>query len=605
MSREKTGGIGQGRYRSLLWLGALACVFAAIGAFAPTALSASGSAPAPPPPEHATGWQAKAPVSAERFMVAAAHPTATRVGYEVLRRGGTAMDAAVAVQIALNLVEPQSSGIGGGAFLLYWDASAKKLYALDGRETAPASATPGRFLQADGTRMPFLDAVTGGQSVATPGTLKLLEEGHKRFGKEPWEVLFEPTIRLAEEGFPVSPRMAKSIARTKERGWRLDRFEATRRYFFNEDGSPRRAGQRLKNPAFAKTLRLIASEGAAAFYAGALAAEIVRAAGETSENANTLTLADLGGYQVKSRPPVCVSYRVFDVCGMGPPSSGGHTVGQILGLLERFDLKAVGWSAELAHLYAEAAKLAYADRGLYLADADFVDVPAAGLVDRGYLRSRGTLIDPARAVGPGVPGTPPSTTDTPQAPSSNPDRPGTSHMVVRDVYGNALSMTTTIESGFGSRVMVGGFLLNNEMTDFDFVPEKDGKPVANRIEGGKRPRSSMAPTIVFKNGAPYLLIGSPGGSQIINFVAKSLIAILDFGLGPQEALERGHFTHRNRGRLTLEDRPDSRAFKAALEKKGHEVSVRSINSGLHAILIKDGKLIGGADPRREGIALGD
>ncbi|MBT5109775.1 MAG: gamma-glutamyltransferase, partial [Rhodospirillaceae bacterium] len=477
-----------------------------------------------PAPEHPSGWRDKTSRVAEKFMVAAANPHAAKAGYDVLARGGTAMDAAVAVQAMLNLVEPQSSGIGGGAFLLYWDARSRTLYTIDGRETAPARARPERFIEPDGAVMTFSKARAGGQSVGVPGTLRLLETAHKRFGREPWPALFQPAIDLAERGFEISPRLALSIAKTRG----LDGFAAAKAYFFDKAGAPRRAGATLRNPELAATLRVIAARGADGFYTGDIARDIVAAAAETSTIANTITMADLAAYRAKTRAPVCMDYRAYRVCGMGPPTSGGLTVGQILGQLRQFDAPSMGWGAEFAHLFAEAAHRAYTDRALYMADADFVDVPTAGLLDLGYLRDRASTIalDASSVVAAGHP--PGASTPTP-APGVNPGRPGTSHFVIRDARGNAVSMTTTIESGFGSRVMVRGFLLNNELTDFDRQPVRDGRLVANRIEGGKRPRSSMAPTIVFKDGAPVLLIGSPGGSRIITYVAKSIVAILDWG----------------------------------------------------------------------------
>ena len=576
------------------WAGGIALLLAAL-ALPTTAQD--------PQPERGTGWRDKGSVTADQFMVAAANPHAVRAGYAVLKRGGTAMDAAVAVQMVLNLVEPQSSGIGGGAFLLYWDAATKVLHTIDGRETAPAAATPRRFLRDDGKPMPFFEAVVGGQSVGVPGTLRLLEAGHERFGKRPWAALFDPAIALAEEGFPVSPRLAKSIARAQKRG--LDRFPAARAYFFGADGAPLPEGHRLKNPAFADTLREIAERGAGAFYTGPIAGDIAAAVAETARVQNTVMLEDLAGYRAKDRPPVCVAYRTYEVCGMGPPTSGGLTVGQILGMLAQYDLKAIGWGAEFAHLFAEASKRAYADRARYMADSDFVDVPVEGLVDPDYLKERARQIDADRSTGKADAGDPPRKRASDWAPSADTDRAGTSHFVIRDGYRNALSMTTTIESGFGSRVMVRGFLLNNELTDFSRRPEKDGKPVANRVEGGKRPRSSMAPTIVFKGGEPYLLIGSPGGSRIINYVAQALVTILDWGMDPQDALELGHVAHRNGKTLDLEAGTTAAAFQAELEAKGHPVAMRDMNSGLHAILIEDGTLTGAADPRREGVALGE
>ncbi len=558
-----------------------------------------------PKPESGTGWADKRSVVGEKFMVAAANPLAVQAGYDVLKAGGSAADAAIAVQLMLNLVEPQSSGIGGGAFMLYWDASTKTLHTLDGRETAPAMATPERFLEPDGKKMDFSKAMAGGQSVGVPGTLRLLELAHTLFGRKPWAELFQPAVQKADQGFEVSPRLAKSLAAKQKPVRRLDKFPAAKAYFFSDDGTPLQAGTLLKNPEFAATLRTIAEQGADAFYNGPIAQDIVKAVNDTSIVAKNITLQDLADYRVKLRAPVCVDYRDHEVCGMGPPTSGGLTVGQILGVLGHFDVKAIGWNAEFAHLYAEAAKLAYADRGLYMADSDFVPMPTRGLIDGDYLAGRAKLIDRGTSSGKAEAGEPPRDRALLWAPSRNPDRPGTSHFVIRDADGNAVSMTTTIESGFGSRVMVRGFLLNNELTDFDRQPMQDGRLVANRVEGGKRPRSSMSPTMVFKAGEPYLLIGSPGGSRIINYVAKTIIAILDWDMDPQDALDLGHFLHRNGKTLDLEENTAAAGLKDVLEAKGHTVKVRDLNSGLHAILIKDGKLIGAADPRREGTAMGE
>lgn len=557
-----------------------------------------GNTGARPPPEPATGIETKQPVEAREFMVAAAHPTATETGYQVLERGGNAVDAMVAVQFMLNLVEPQSSGIGGGAFLLYWDAGEKRLYSFDGRETAPLAAGPDYFLTDAGEPLPFWEALAGGRSVGVPGTLKLLETVHKRFGSLPWAELVRPAMTLARTGFEISPRLARSIAAAWENG--LDRFEAARRYFFNADGSPKRAGTVLKNPEFADTLARIARHGSRPFYQGGLARRIVKTVRESS-NPGLMTRRDLESYTVKERAPVCIPYRAYRVCGMGPPTSGGLTVGQILGLLSHFDIGAMP-RADAVHLYLESAKLAYADRARYMADSDFVPVPARGLLDPAYLKRRAALIDPGRAMDEGRAGSPPGH----QAGWSGQhqiERAGTSHFVVRDAAGNAVSITTTIETGFGSRLMTGGFLLNNELTDFSFRPRIDGRPVANRVQGGKRPRSSMSPTIVFEKQSPYLLIGSPGGSRIINYVAKTLVVILDWGLDPQAALNLGHFVNRN-GATELEQDTGAETYRDPLQALGHDIDIAVHNSGLHAILIRDEALIGAADPRREGIALG-
>jgi len=532
-------------------------------------------------------------------MVAAANPYASQAGIDVLESGGTAMDAAVAVQLVLNLVEPESSGIGGGAFLLYWDASEKTLVTYDGREKAPQSATPEYFFGEDGKPMRWPDAVTGGLSVGVPGTLKLLEVAHREHGLKPWGTLVEPAIKLSESGFTVSEKLAGSIARAADSG--LKEFDVARDYFFNDDGSPLIAGFTLNNPAFVKTLKLIAAEGSEPFYNGVIAEAIV-AAVKTQTNTGRLTLEDLAAYEVIKRDPVCFPYREYDVCGMGPPTSGGLTMGQILTLLSRHDLAGMGPGVEAWHLYIEAAKLAYADRGLYMADSDFVDMPE-GLLNQNYLAGRASLIDTQKTMGKAEAGVPPWEEARLWSPDTQIERPGTSHFVIADRYGNRLSMTTTIETGFGSRVMTGGFLLNNELTDFSFTPERDGKPVANRVEGGKRPRSSMSPTIVMRNGKPYLLTGSPGGSRIINYVTQSVIAMLDWGMTPQSALNMGHVVNRN-GTTDLEEGTEAVDLQAGLEALGHEVKVRSLNSGLHAILIDRVRLYGAADPRRDGVALG-
>ena len=541
--------------------------------------------------------------TATKHMVAAANPIAVQTGLDVLRRGGNAIDTMVAVQIMLNLVEPQSSGIGGGAFMLYWDEEQSRLTTFDGRETAPMAAGPDYFLQEDGTPKSWWDAMLGGRSVGVPGTLKLLEATHTLHGSLPWADLLQPTIELAEKGFAISPRLAASIAGSNDDKRQLGRFATTRAYFFNSDGSPKAAGAVLKNPEFAETLRLIAAEGADAFYRGDIAADIVQTVRHPPENPGVMTLADLAAYRVKERPPICPAYRGYEVCGMGPPTSGGLTVGQILGLLEHFDLANMS-GVDSAHLFAEASKLAYADRGMYIADADFVNVPVDGLLDPAYLTSRAQLISLDRAMPPVEAGNPPWRKAQKRAPHIGPERPGTSHFVIRDAEGNAISMTTTIESGFGSKMMVRGFLLNNELTDFSRAPEKDGRPIANRVEPGKRPRSSMAPTVVMKEGRPYLLVGSPGGSRIIEYVAKTIIAVLDWGMDPQQAIDLGHVVNRNGE--TTEIETGLKLDTALLEARGHKIKIRDLNSGLHAILIRpDGTLIGGADRRREGIAAGN
>jgi gamma-glutamyltranspeptidase / glutathione hydrolase len=537
-------------------------------------------------------------VTARNFMVASAHPLATEAGHAVLAAGGSAADAAVAVQVMLNLVEPQSSGLGGGGFLLYWNAAQRALSTFDARERAPLAADEGYWLGEDGTPVAFWDAVIGGRSVGVPGTPLLLETVHARYGRMPWAELIAPAIARAEEGFSVSQRLADAIAEARD----LDRFEDARAYFLEADGRPKAEGTILRNPDLARTLRLFAAQGAAPFYTGSIARDIV-AAVRTETNPGILTLEDLATYAVIERAPVCIAYRRHDVCGMGPPSSGGLTVGQILGMLEAFDLAALGPGTVSQHLFLEASRLAFADRDLYMADSDFVAMPD-GLLDRDYLAARAERIDPKASMGKAAAGAPPWDDGMPLSPDRPRPRKGTTHFVIVDRYGDMVSATMTIETGFGSRLMTGGFLLNNELTDFALEPEADGAPVANRVEGGKRPRSSMAPTVVLRDGTPVLLTGSPGGANIIPYTASSIIAILDWGLDPQEAIDLPHVVNRN-GPSVVEEGPAAEGTAAALEALGHEVVIEDLNSGLHVIRIGPEALTGAADKRREGRVLGD
>ena len=573
-------------------------------AFALTlSVALSANAQQKPQPEQGTGRGEVNSATGERFMIATANPRATEAGYAVLKRGGSAMDAAVAVQMVLNLVEPQSSGIGGGAFLLHWDAKSGRLESYDGRETAPKAAGQDYFFKADGTRKKFWQAVIGGGSVGIPGTLRVLELAHGEHGREAFAGLLQPAIDLAESGFAISPRMEKSVAGALKRG--LGDFAAAKDYFLDAEGVPKAAGTKLRNPAFADMLRLIARDGSKALHEGPVAHEIVAAVQSTPGNPGLITEGDLSAYRAKKRPAVCAPYRAYQVCGMGPPSSGALTVGQILMLLEHFDLRSIGPGPEAAHLIAEASHLAYADRGRYMADSDFVSMPTEGLLNRNYVEQRARLIDPARSMGKASAGEPPWKQGRLQADDTSNELRGTSHFVIVDAAGNAVSMTTTIETGFGSRLMVRGFLLNNELTDFSFRFEKDGMPIANRIEGGKRPRSSMAPTIILKDGKPVLLIGSPGGSRIIGYVAQAIVAILDWDMDPAAAVAMGHLVNRNGKTTDLEAGTEVVAWQSALEAKGHTVKVRGMNSGLHAILIQNGTLSGAADPRREGTVLAE
>ncbi|MBM2575150.1 gamma-glutamyltransferase [Jannaschia sp. Os4] len=554
-------------------------------------------------PEGATAGltpEAAAPVTSQDWMVAAANPLAAEAGARVLREGGSAADAMVAVQAVLGLVEPQSSGLGGGAFLVYYDAATGTLTTLDGRETAPMAATPKLFLTEDGERMGFWDAVVGGLSVGTPGTPMLMEEAHRRWGTASWSGLFDDAIGLAEDGFPTSLRLAMAVTGDAER---LSVHPETAAYFL-PGGTPLQKGETLRNPAYADTLRAMAEQGADALYEGEIAEGIV-AAVRGAAQPGLLSLEDLAAYKVVEREAVCAPYHGAEVCGMGPPSSGALTVGQILAMLDRYDLAALGPdSPEAWRLIGDASRLAFADRGLYMADSDFVPMP--DLLDEAYLAGRAVLLSGDMALESVEPGTPPwdhAALDL--APGLDLSLPSTSHISIVDADGNALSMTTTIENGFGSRVWApGGFLLNNELTDFSFATHDDGRPVANRVEPGKRPRSSMAPTIVMRDGAPVLVIGSPGGSRIIGYVAQAIVAHMDWGMDPQAAVSMPHLVNRF-GTYDLEEGTAAAALAPDLEALGYEVNVRGLNSGLHAIAVTPDGLIGGADPRREGVAIGE
>ncbi|MBV6657171.1 MAG: gamma-glutamyltransferase [Devosiaceae bacterium] len=582
---------------------AVAAAQQAADAVAPEAGTATGSAALSE--AVAAAQEAKAagePVRAETWIVSAANPLAVEAGAAILSSGGTAADAMVAVQAVLGLVEPQSSGLGGGAFLVWYDAASGAVTTLDGRETAPMAATPTLFQTDEGEPLAFFDAVVGGLSVGTPGTPALMEEAHRRWGAANWGSLFADAITLAEDGFTVSPRLAGLVARDAER---LSRFEATASYFL-PGGVPIAEGDTLVNAAYGTTLRAMAFEGADALYAGPIAEGIVSTVRQAPGNPGLLSLSDLGAYRVFERPAVCVAYRARDVCGMGPPSSGALTVGQILGIAEQFDLGALGpESVESWRIIGDASRLAFADRGRYMADSDFVPMPTDGLVEADYLAGRALELTDGQALESVAPGNPRWSHASLWADDTSLELPSTSHISIVDGFGNALSMTTTIENAFGSRLMApGGFLLNNELTDFSFRTHRDGVPIANRLEPGKRPRSSMAPTIVLEDGAPVLVVGSPGGSRIIGYVAKTIIAHLDWGLDVQAAIDLPHLVNRF-GTYDLENGTSATALGPDLEAIGYEVNVRALTSGLHAIAITEDGLLGGADPRREGIALGE
>lgn len=552
-------------------------------------------------PEAATGLETRSAARASRFMIASANPHASRAGLSMLERGGSAVDAAIAAAMVLNLVEPQSSGIGGGGFLLAWDNRTQKVRSYDGRETAPRQADSDLFIER-GRPMAFRKAVAGGRSVGVPGLLRMLELAHRRHGRLPWAELFQPAIRLAEEGFLVSPRLARLIERNRDK---LARDREARRYFL-PGGRPPTVGQRLRNPQLAEVLRRVARGGSDVLYRGRLAETIVRKV-RGDANPGRLSRADMAGYRAVEREPVCAPFDRYRVCGMGPPSSGGVTSLQMLGLLERLGIQSVRPDSPRAiHLFAQAGRLAFADRARYLADADFVPVPVAGLLAARYLDRRARLVDPRRDRGRAEAGTPPGIQQARFQDGFDPEQPGTTHLSVVDAEGNAVALTASIEQAFGSGLMVAGFLLNNELTDFSFRWRDDaGALIANRVQGGKRPRSSMAPTLVFDNrGRLALVAGSPGGSRIIPYVVQTLVAYLSWGRDLQDAVSAPHYAHTNGRSLDLEAGTRLESLAEEMTRRGYHVRVRDLNSGLHAIAVTPAGLVGAADPRREGVALG-
>lgn len=548
---------------------------------------------------------AHAQVMAERQMVAAAHPLAAEAGREILRAGGTAVDAAIAVQAVLGLVEPQSSGLGGGGFMLHWDAAAKKLDTYDGRETAPAAATPELFLGPDGKPQGFIEAFIGGRSVGVPGVVAMLALAHQQHGKLPWADLFAPAIQIAEQGFAVSARLNRMTAAMKN----LPDTTQPRQLYFTaaEPPAPLPVGSIIRNPAYAKTLRDIAAHGAGAFYQGEIAQAIVSAV-NAAKNPGALTLADLAGYQAKQRTALCRPYRSYHICGMGLPTSGGVTLLQMMGLLENFDMALLAPdSIDAVHLIAEASRLAYADRDMYLGDDDFVEVPVGGLLNPQYLRKRAQAIRIDRAIGPSplAPGKPLGSAALQRAPAAPGDLPSTSHFSIIDAGGNAVSMTGSVEAPFGSHLMAAGFMLNNQLTDFSFIAERDGKPVANAVAKGKRPLSSMAPVLVFdKHRKLYASLGSPGGTRIIDYVAQTLVALIDWKLDMQAAIDLPRIVDRNDA-LELEAGTAHAHLAPRLRALGHNVQTQPVFSGVQGIRVFGGRLEGGADKRREGVALGD
>lgn len=533
--------------------------------------------------------------TANKHIVVAANPYASQAGLDILNNGGNAIDAMVTVQFVLGLVEPQSSGIGGGAFALFYDASKERIHSFDGRETAPATATEDLFLDKKGNTLAFFEAVIGGRSVGTPGVPLLLWELHQRFGALSWPTLLRPAIELAEKGFVVGPRMAGALIRDKDR---LTRDAVASAYFY-PNGQALEAGQRLVNPAYAVTLKRLSEKGGQYFYHPDFAQDIVDKV-QGHQNPGRLSLSDFKSYKIVERPSVCAGFVAYEVCSMGPPSSGAHAVNQILSTYEQVNCNhqlppesPMAW-----HVISEASRLAFADRGQYLADPDYYPVPQ-GLLEPSYLLKRATLIDlnaKLESVAPGIPRGSRTATFTPDLTLS---QRSTTHFVIADKLGNVLSMTSSIENGFGSRLMTQGFLLNNQLTDFSFSGTKDGHLVANRVEPGKRPRSSMSPVIVLKDGRPELALGSPGGSRIINYVANTLIRVLAWNTPLDDAINRPHIVNRF-GPLDIEKGGDSDSLIKALRTKGYQPNIRDLNSGLHGIHFHSGQWFGAADKRREG-----
>jgi len=565
-------------------------------------------------PEVGSGFEEKPGWAADSFAVAAANPLATDAGYQVLKAGGNAIDAAVAVQMVLTLVEPQSSGIGGGAFLMHFDGADVQAY--DGRETAPAAVTGELFME-DGEPLPFMEAVASGLSVGVPGTLRMLEQAHAEHGQLAWQELFTPAITLAEEGFAVSQRLHTSLANDEY----LRENDLAQAFYYSADGEPLEVGTTLKNPALAAILRRIAEEGSAAFYEGEVAEDLVEQVQSHPVRPGKISLDDISGYQSLEREPLCTPWQQWEVCGFPPPSSGHLTIMQILGMLDQQPLleaplengvTSSGW----LHQFLEASRLAFADRGRYIADPDFVEAPGGDwslMLAPDYLGKRSELIGEESMGESAEPGNPGELT---VSFTSQPEQPeyGTSHISIVDADGNAIAMTTTIEQAFGSRILAdggtdlpGGYLLNNELTDFSFAPEVDGQPVANRVEPGKRPRSSMSPTLVFdqETGALVASLGSPGGAAIIHYTARTLAAMRDWGLNAQEALSLPHAITLG-GDVYLEEGRFPEEIIESLRERGHSVSERELTSGLQAIRrLEDGTLFGGADPRREGVVMGE
>ena len=533
-------------------------------------------------------------------MVSTANPHASKAAADILDKGGSAMDAAIAAQLVLGLVEPQSSGIGGGAFALYYKADRAEITSFDGREKAPENVDEELFLDDQGKPVKWQYASIGGRPVGVPGVVAMTFQAHRKYGQLSWSQLFDPAIALAENGFEVSPRLNKAIERSQVA---LKRNPGARELYFDPaTGNPLAVGALLKNLAYARTLKTIAEKGPAGFYSGAVAKAIVDSVQNHQGNGGWMSMDDLKNYQAIERQAVCSIYRQYKICGMPPPTSGGLTSLMILGMLEPFNLGQMApGSATAMHLFTQASRLAYADRGLYMADADFVDVPVAKLLDKTYLRKRASLINPLADMGKAMAGQWPS--DEKKAASLPQAEYGTSHIAIVDDQGNGVSMTTSVERGFGSHLVVGGFVLNSQLTDFSFVPERNGKKIANRVQAGKRPRSSMSPTLIFApDGSLFATLGSPGGSRIIEFVTRTMVGLIDWQLPMQDAIDLGNVNNRNRT-TELEAGSTAEGFAEYFTAMGHQVNIKPLTSGLHGVRITGDGLDGGADKRREGMVI--
>lgn len=554
-------------------------------------------------PEAPTGRGALIGGTTKSYMVAAGTSYAAEAGASIIKAGGNAVDAAVAVELVLSMTEPQSSGVGGGGFMLFWDRNARQMKMYDGREKAPAAAGENRFLKPDGAVMGRIEAIVGGKSVGVPGVMRMLELAHSKHGKLPWARLFEPALKIADEGFPIGPRLSALLARDQY----LPLWEPTKSFFYTADGKAKPAGTILKNPEFTVVLRRMAAEGTAALYTGSIAADVVRTVTTAARNASDMTVADMAAYEAKEREPICGKYRDKKVCTISPPSSGGISVLQTLGMLERFNLASMGPESVAAYnAIAEAGRLALADRAMYVADPDFFPVPVKDLIAGDYIAQRSKLLDPNSRMKTAPAGELTIKKAMNLYAAESPEIPATTHFSIVDKQGNAVAMTATIESGFGSKLMSNGFMLNNELTDFSYDDVAQGRTVANRVQGSKRPRSAMSPTLIFdKDGKLEIVIGSPGGPAIPAYVAKTIVALVDWKLTPAEAVGTANIVTTDNA-LNLEEGTFLEKQAAAFKALGHNVRVDGSGSGLHAIrIMPGGTLMGGADPRREGAVKGE